>query len=315
MASSTSWSNSMDKLQCAHHPEANLIDDYHTGDMICSECGLVVGDRIIDPSCEWRRFTDEVSKTDPCRVGSADPFMQDMDLSTIMQSLSASHTNYVQGHTQTSFFQMDTNTRKLSVGFSAIAAMADRINAPKSIVNHAKNIFKRVQESSSIKQRSVDAKATACLYIACRQEGVPRTFKELCAVSSVSKKEIGRCFKLIVNELATSLDHITSEDFMSRFCSNLRLPMAVQKAATHIAQTAFQMDIVAGLSPISVAAAAIYMASQASSTVACNKEIAEIAGVGEMTIRKAYRLMLPFAKELFPKDFCFHKHISLLPSL
>ena len=36
----------------------------------------------------------------------------------------------------------------------------------------------------------------ACLYIACRQEGVPRTFKEIVAVSTVSKKEIGRCFKV-----------------------------------------------------------------------------------------------------------------------
>lgn len=36
----------------------------------------------------------------------------------------------------------------------------------------------------------------------------------------------------------------------------------VQRAATHIAKKAVEMDIVPGRSPISVAAAAIYMASQ-----------------------------------------------------
>lgn len=36
----------------------------------------------------------------------------------------------------------------------------------------------------------------------------------------------------------------------------------VQRAATHIARKAVEMDIVPGRSPISVAAAAIYMASQ-----------------------------------------------------
>lgn len=36
----------------------------------------------------------------------------------------------------------------------------------------------------------------------------------------------------------------------------------VQRAATHIARKAVDMDIVPGRSPISVAAAAIYMASQ-----------------------------------------------------
>lgn len=110
--------------------------------------------------------------------------------------------------------------------------------------------------------RANDAIASACLYIACRQEGVPRTFKEICAVSKISKREIGRCFKLILKALETSVDLITTGDFMSRFCSNLGLPNMVQRAATHIAKKAVELDIVPGRSPISVAAAAIYMASQ-----------------------------------------------------
>lgn len=48
-----------------------------------------------------------------------------------------------------------------------------------------------VHDGKSVKGRSNDAKASACLFIACRQEAVPRTFKEICAVSRVSKKEIG----------------------------------------------------------------------------------------------------------------------------
>lgn len=86
--------------------------------------------------------------------------------------------------------------------------------------------------------------------------------QEICAVSKISKKEIGRCFKLILKALETSVDLITTGDFMSRFCSNLSLPLEVQKAATHIARKAVDLDIVPGRSPISVAAAAIYMASQ-----------------------------------------------------
>lgn len=87
---------------------------------------------------------------------------------------------------------------------------------------------------------------------------------EICAVSRISKKEIGRCFKLILKALETSVDLITTGDFMSRFCSNLGLPKHVQMAATFIARKAVELDLVPGRSPISVAAAAIYMASQAS---------------------------------------------------
>lgn len=122
-----------------------------------------------------------------------------------------------------------------------------------------------VHDGKNLKGRSNDAIASACLYIACRQEGVPRTFKEICAVSKISKKEIGRCFKLILKALDTSVELITTGDFMSRFCSNLGLPNTVQKAATAIARAAVDLDIVPGRSPISVAAAAIYMASQVTS--------------------------------------------------
>ena len=32
-------------VTCPDHPEAPLIEDHHAGDMVCPECGLVVGDR------------------------------------------------------------------------------------------------------------------------------------------------------------------------------------------------------------------------------------------------------------------------------
>lgn len=73
---------------------------------------------------------------------------------------------------------------------------------------------------------------------------------------------------------------ITTGDFMSRFCANLRLPNSVQRAATYIARRAAkELDIVPGRSPISVAAAAIYMASQVLQAVDCVSQLF-ILGVG-----------------------------------
>ena len=210
---------------------------------------------------------------------------------------------------------MSSSDRALITAFREISSMADRINLPKTIVDRANNLFKQVHDGKSLKGRSNDAKASACLYIACRQEGVPRTFKEICAVSRVSKKEIGRCFKLTLKALATSVDVITTGDFMSRFCANLDLPNLVQRAATHIARKAVEMDIVPGRSPISVAAAAIYMASQASEQKRTHKEIGDIAGVADVTIRQSYKLMISHAAKLFPDDFKFTTPIEQLPQI
>ena len=47
------------------------------------------------------------------------------------------------------------------------------------------------------------------------------------------------------------------------------------------------------------------MASQASSDKKSQREIADIAGVADVTIRQSYKLMLPRAAELFPDGFNF----------
>lgn len=77
---------SSNKILCYAHPEAPLIEDYRAGDMICSECGLVVGDRVIDVGSEWRTFSNEKSGVDPSRVGGPEnPLLGGGDLSTMIQ--------------------------------------------------------------------------------------------------------------------------------------------------------------------------------------------------------------------------------------
>lgn len=43
--------------------------------------------------------------------------------------------------------------------------------------DRANSLFKQVHDGKTLKGRSNDAIASSCVYIACRQEGVPRTFK------------------------------------------------------------------------------------------------------------------------------------------
>ncbi|XP_003808436.2 transcription initiation factor IIB [Pan paniscus] len=314
---STSRLDALPRVTCPNHPDAILVEDYRAGDMICPECGLVVGDRVIDVGSEWRTFSNDKATKDPSRVGdSQNPLLSDGDLSTMIgKGTGAASFDEFGNSKYQNRRTMSSSDRAMMNAFKEITTMADRINLPRNIVDRTNNLFKQVYEQKSLKGRANDAIASACLYIACRQEGVPRTFKEICAVSRISKKEIGRCFKLILKALETSVDLITTGDFMSRFCSNLCLPKQVQMAATHIARKAVELDLVPGRSPISVAAAAIYMASQASAEKRTQKEIGDIAGVADVTIRQSYRLIYPRAPDLFPTDFKFDTPVDKLPQL
>jgi len=301
-------------LACPNHPNAHLVEDHRAGDMICPECGLVVGDRLLDVGTEWRSFNNEKSSTDPSRVGAPEnPLLGGSDLSTsIAVGFGGSDSDVGLMNAQRK--NMNNTDRQMTQAFSVIREMCDRIHLTRSIQDKAAKIFKDVLDSKALKGKNNEAQAAACLYIACRQDGVPRTFKEICAVSRVSKKEIGRCFKLIIKSLETNLEQITSADFMSRFCGNLGLPIQVQSAATRIAKKAVELDLVAGRSPISIAAAAIYMASQASADKRSAKEIGEIAGAAEVTVKQTYKLLYQKAAQLFPEDFKFDTPIINLPT-
>uniref|UniRef100_A0A8C4LZB8 Transcription initiation factor IIB n=1 Tax=Equus asinus TaxID=9793 RepID=A0A8C4LZB8_EQUAS len=292
---STSRLDALPRVTCPNHPDAILVEDYRAGDMICPECGLVVGDRVIDVGSEWRTFSNDKATKDPSRVGdSQNPLLSDGDLSTMIgKGTGAASFDEFGNSKYQNRRTMSSSDRAMMNAFKEITTMADRINLPRNIVDRTNNLFKQVYEQKSLKGRANDAIASACLYIACRQEGVPRTFKAL----------------------ETSVDLITTGDFMSRFCSNLCLPKQVQMAATHIARKAVELDLVPGRSPISVAAAAIYMASQASAEKRTQKEIGDIAGVADVTIRQSYRLIYPRAPDLFPTDFKFDTPVDKLPQL
>lgn len=132
---------------CLSHPDASLIEDYRAGDMICSECGLVVGDRVIDVGSEWRTFSNERSGVDPNRVGGPEnPLLGGGDLSTIIGpgTGSASFDEFGAPKYQNRR-TMSSSDRSLISAFKEISLMADRINLPKTIVDRANNLFKQVQ--------------------------------------------------------------------------------------------------------------------------------------------------------------------------
>lgn len=54
---------------------------------------------------------------------------------------------------------------------------------------------------------------------------------------------------------------------------------------------------------------------QASDDKRSQKEIGDIAGVADVTIRQSYKLMYPSAAKLFPEDFKFATPIEFLPQM
>ena len=64
-----------------------------------------------------------------------------------------------------------------------------------------------------------------------------------------------------------------------------------------------KLGALAGRSPLSIAAACIYMASYLMGQPKAPKEIAKVAGVSDGTIRHSYKLIYPQREELVKKEW------------
>ncbi|KAI8580178.1 hypothetical protein K450DRAFT_163305, partial [Umbelopsis ramanniana AG] len=107
--------------------------------------------------------------------------------------------------------------RTLLKAYEEISAMCDSISLSELVSDTAKQLYKRVEDEKLLRGKASDAIIAACIFIACRQEKVDRTFRDICALTEVPKTQIAVCFKILQNKLQTDTATMNSEDMMTRF--------------------------------------------------------------------------------------------------
>ena len=93
------------------------------------------------------------------------------------------------------------------------------------------------------------------------------------------------------------------KELCARFCNHLNLNYQITTIAQQIAEKMDQGAMLAGRSPLSVAAACIYTASHFMGQPKSPKEISLVAGVSDGTIRNAYKLIYPKREMLIDPDW------------
>lgn len=289
----------------------NIVEDYKNGYNVCGVCGCVVGNRIIDEGSEWRSFGDS-NKADPCRTGSAsNPYLENEQLDTIIGTGGGAN-SYVLSKIQMKN-SMRGPERALKHGMNLITAFCERSNISRTVIDRAHYIFKNIEEKKLLKGKNVEGIVAACIYIACRQEECPRTFKEISVMTAVQKREIGRSFKLISPHLE-KMTTMSTENIIARFCSDLSLSIRIQKIATEIAKAAHELGCLAGKSPDSIAAAVIYMVTNLfPGEKKVQKDIQFVTNVTDVTIKNTYKELLAFKYDIIPAGLVDRDAIDKLP--
>jgi transcription initiation factor TFIIB len=280
--------------------ESTTLVQSGDGELVCDECGLILEEEHIDRGPEWRAFNHS-ERQSKSRVGApTTQTMHDKGLTTQIDwknkdayGRSISSEKRSQMHRlrkwQERIRTKDAGERNLQFALSEIDRMASALGVPRSVREVASVIYRRALKEDLIRGRSIEGVATAALYAACRQEGIPRSLDEVAEVARVEQKEIGRTYRYIAQELGLEMRPVDPKRYVPRFCSDLELPEEVQNMANEIIEKTAEEGLLSGKSPTGYAAAAIYAASLLCNEKKTQREVAKVAQVTEVTIRNRYQ--------------------------
>jgi transcription initiation factor TFIIB len=284
-------------------PECNSVELSQSADeteLTCEDCGLILENEVIDRGPEWRAF-DSKERNEKSRVGApTTQTMHDKGLTTSIDwqdkdaygnSLSSKKRNQMHRlrKWQKRLRTKDAGERNLQFALGEIDRMASALGVPRSVREVACVIYRRALNEDMIRGRSIEGTSTAALYAACRKEGIPRSLEEVSEVSRVKRKEIGRTYRYLSQELGLEMQPVDPKQYVPRFCSEIGLSEEVEAKTNEIIEVTVEQGLLSGKSPTGYAAAAIYAASLLCNEKKTQREVAEAAQVTEVTIRNRYQ--------------------------
>ena len=290
---------SLKNEKCPKCGGENLIKDYDTGEEVCSRCGLVVSDDIIDSGPEWRAFTSAEKDSRP-RAGMARSYaLYDMGLTTSFKGNRDAMGNRLNQETMNRMNKLkrydtrskmdDTWGRNLSIAMAELDRMATALHIQKNVKERAAVIYRKALKQDLIRGRSIDAFVAASLYAACRIMKVPRPLKTVSKASTRQHSEVSRTYRLLPKEFNLKMPIDDPMKFIPSIASKLKIRRDTEQAAIEVLIRARAKRGLSGKDPRGIAAAALYMACLEKDDKRIQKEVARAAGTTEVTLRNRLR--------------------------
>src|SRR3989339_1223538 len=284
--------------KCPECGGTNLLIQKDKGEAICRDCGLVIEEKMIDFGQEWREFSDEQASKRR-RTGAPMSWTKfDRGLGTDIGQKGDIYQLSAKGKNK--FFRLrkwqhrisTAIERNLKLALAELKRVSSYLKLPKSVEEEAARIYHSAVQRGLVRGRSMESVVAGALYAACRRHEVPRTLDELSEASNIEKKEIGRTYRFVTRELGITILPSNPSDYIARFASTLKLTAETQSKAVEILERAQKSELTSGRGPTGIAAAALYVAALMNGEKRTQREVADVAGVTEVTIRNRYKELL-----------------------
>jgi transcription initiation factor TFIIB len=280
--------------------DRRLVTDFESGEIICSNCGIVISDKIQDITRpEWRAFSAE-EVNDKRRTGLVTSLARyDMGLATVIGKTDRDANGRkisVAMHTTMQRLRIwdlrvhihSSADRNLIQVFNELHILKDKLALPYAVVQKAAYIYRKARHKGLSRGRTTSGILAATIYAACREMETPRTLNDIAEISNNNRKDIARNYRLLLFELQIKVPNIDPIKCICRVAGKANLTENTKRQALIIMDKVTKKEISAGKDPMALAASVLYMSCIKAGEKRTQMEIAHAAGVSEVTVRNRY---------------------------
>ena len=282
-------------LSCPQCLCQNLLRDQYNGEVVCGDCGLVIIEDMLDRGPEWRSFTLEDQQTKR-RVGAPIKYSHfDKGLHTMIGGFKDATGRKLTNKEKRRVWRLrkwqnrsrvrDSNSRNLLQAMHVLQILSEKLHLSSSVQEFAAVIYRKALDKQLTRGRTIAGIAAGALYVACRFTKIPKTLNDITKVSSLSRAEISRNYRLLLKSLKIEMPTHDPLNYISRIAEKTNIPGEIQGIATKILRKAKKKRIAMGKDPVGLATAVLYIACQIKGNLTTQKELAQAAGITEVTLR------------------------------
>jgi transcription initiation factor TFIIB len=264
-----------------------IVLDIESGENICNGCGLVVGRDLVIPDATGGDFAtkrDATTIAPPNHVGQT--FIDRRNVDSRGKKIDMADNMYMMRRLD---FQAsaENSDRSFRRALQEITRITERLGIGSTVQREAMSIYCKASEKDLIRGRSVDGICTAAIYVACRKLSVPRLLQDIIEVAShEDRKHIAPYSKLLFRQLGIHAEQLNAAEYVDYVARNARISSRTQRMALSLLTIIERNPKLSGKRPISIAAAALYLASKKTGENTSQLRIAGATNLTPTTVRK-----------------------------
>ena len=287
-------------LEFSKCPECNniiIFSDQITGDTICSKCGLVLSEKLIDLGKEWRYFDKEHISRVRCGPPTT-MYYHDKGLATVIDKRNKDiKGNKINPKDKYKFYRLrktdyiarsgTSKHKNLAVAMNELNTISSQFGLSENIKTKASVLYRKCIKKNLLKGRSIELLIASVIFVICRTNGIHITYKQLLADSHLKQRELFRGISLIIGEFNISSKQIlyTPENYIESFTSALNLSEKTKRDTYNFLKKLRKHNLFRGKSPVGIAITVLYLIGLRNNEYRTQKRASEVSNITEITIR------------------------------